>query len=131
MCGIAGMVSAGDETPPRALVQRMCDAIRHRGPAGEGIFVDHGIGLGMRRLAIIDLTTGDQPVTNADGRIKAVFNGEIYNYRELRAGLEQRGHVFRSQGDSEVIPHLYERHGIDFLERLNGMFAIALWDAAK
>jgi asparagine synthase (glutamine-hydrolysing) len=109
----------------------MCDVMMHRGPDGEGLHVAPGVGLGMRRLAIIDLSTGEQPVANALGTVKAVFNGEIYNYRELRAGLLAKGHKFRSTGDSEVIPHLYEEYGLDFIDRLNGMFAIALWDAPK
>jgi len=130
MCGIAGLATAG-ETPPRERVAAMCDVIRHRGPDGEGIHVGPGVGIGMRRLAIIDLVTGDQPVSNTAGTIHAVFNGEIYNYRELRRDLQARGHVFRSQGDSEVIPHLVEEYGLDALERLNGMFAIAVWDARQ
>src|ERR1044072_797848 len=101
----------------------------HRGPDGEGIHVAAGVGIGMRRLAIIDLTTGDQPVSNESGTIKVVFNGEIYNYRELRADLAAKGHVFRSVGDSEVIPHLYEEYGLHFISRLNGMLALALRDA--
>src|SRR5689334_3858389 len=109
----------------------MCDVMVHRGPDGEGIHVAAGVGLGMRRLAIIDLTTGNQPVSNETGTVKVVFNGEIYNYRELREDLVAKGHVFRSSGDSEVIPHLYEEYGLDFIRRLNGMFAIALWDAPK
>jgi asparagine synthase (glutamine-hydrolysing) len=109
----------------------MCQVMLHRGPDGEGLHVAPGIGLGMRRLAIIDLTTGDQPVTNELGTVRVVFNGEIYNYRELRADLIAKGHTFRSTGDSEVIPHLYEEYGLDFIERLNGMFAIALWDARQ
>jgi asparagine synthase (glutamine-hydrolysing) len=107
----------------------MCDVIVHRGPDGEGLHTAPGVGLGMRRLAIIDLTTGDQPVSNESGTVKVVFNGEIYNYRELRAELIAKGHTFRSSGDSEVIPHLYDEYGLDFIGRLNGMFAIALWDA--
>jgi asparagine synthase (glutamine-hydrolysing) len=130
MCGIAGLATSGP-TPSRELVAAMCDAIVHRGPDGSGYLVDEGVGLGMRRLAIIDLVTGDQPVTNGHGRVQAVFNGEIYNYRELRAELGRRGHVFKSQGDSEVIPHLYEEYGVEFLSRLNGMFAIALWDTDR
>jgi asparagine synthase (glutamine-hydrolysing) len=109
----------------------MCNVMRHRGPDGEGIHVSPGIGLGMRRLAVIDLKTGDQPVANTTGTVQAVFNGEIYNYRELRQELSARGHTFRSTGDSEIIPRLYEEHGLEFISRLNGMFAIALWDSAR
>jgi asparagine synthase (glutamine-hydrolysing) len=109
----------------------MCNVMRHRGPDGEGIHVSPGIGLGMRRLAVIDLKTGDQPVANTTGSVQAVFNGEIYNYRELRQELSARGHTFRGTGDSEIIPRLYEEHGLEFISRLNGMFAIALWDSAR
>jgi asparagine synthase (glutamine-hydrolysing) len=128
MCGIAGVATRGS-TPPRELIGAMCDAMRHRGPDGEGAHVEPGIGLGMRRLAVLDLLTGDQPVANEAGTVHAVFNGEIYNYRELRAELAAKGHRFRGTGDSEVIPRLYEEHGLAFLSRLNGMFAIALWDS--
>jgi asparagine synthase (glutamine-hydrolysing) len=128
MCGIAGVATRGS-TPPRELIGAMCNVIRHRGPDGEGIHVEPGVGLGMRRLAVLDLVTGDQPVTNDSGTVRAVFNGEIYNYRELRAELTAKGHRFRGTGDSEVIPRLYEEHGLAFLSRLNGMFAIALWDS--
>ncbi len=130
MCGIAGLATRGAK-PSRELVRAMCDTIVHRGPDGEGIHAAPGVGLGMRRLAIIDLTTGDQPVANEAGTIKVVFNGEIYNYRELRAELIAKGHTFKSSGDSEVIPHLYDEYGLDFISRLNGMFAIALWDAPR
>jgi asparagine synthase (glutamine-hydrolysing) len=109
----------------------MCDVMRHRGPDGEGIHVGAGIGIGMRRLAVIDLATGDQPVANESGTVHVVFNGEIYNYRELRAELLAKGHHFRGQSDSEVIPHLYDEHGPSFLARLNGMFSIALWDSGQ
>ena len=112
MCGIAGLATTGS-VPERVRVERMCDVIRHRGPDGDGILVAPGVGLGMRRLAIIDLVTGDQPVSDGTGSIQAVFNGEIYNYRALRSELQSRGHVFRSQGDSEVIPHLYQEYGIE------------------
>ncbi len=128
MCGIAGVATRGS-TPPRELIGAMCEVMRHRGPDGEGVHVEPGIGLGMRRLAVLDLLTGDQPVSNATGTVHAVFNGEIYNYRELREELTAKGHRFRGTGDSEVIPRLYEEHGIAFLSRLNGMFAIALWDS--
>ena len=127
MCGIAGVVTRG-AAPPRELIGAMCDVMRHRGPDGEGVYVEPGVGLGMRRLAVLDLVTGDQPVTNEAGTVRAVFNGEIYNYRELRDELAAKGHRFRGTGDSEVIPRLYEEHGLAFLSRLNGMFAIALWD---
>jgi len=109
----------------------MCEVMRHRGPDGEGIHVAAGIGLGMRRLAVIDLATGDQPVTNESGTVHVVFNGEIYNYRELRAELLAKGHHFRGHSDTEVIPHLYDEHGPAFLARLNGMFSIALWDSVQ
>jgi len=130
MCGIAGIATRGS-IPARELLRGMCDVMRHRGPDGEGIYVAPGIGLGMRRLAVIDLATGDQPVANEAGTVQAVFNGEIYNYRELRAGLLAKGHRFRGHSDSEVIPHLYDEYGPGFLTQLNGMFAIALWDSTR
>jgi len=128
MCGIAGVATRGP-SPPRELLAAMCDAMRHRGPDGEGFHIEPGIGLGMRRLAVLDLVTGDQPVTNEARTVHVIFNGEIYNYRELRSELAARGHRFRGTGDSEVIPRLYEEYGLAFLSRLNGMFAIALWDS--
>jgi asparagine synthase (glutamine-hydrolysing) len=109
----------------------MCEVMRHRGPDGEGIHVSAGVGLGMRRLAVIDLATGAQPVCNQSGTVQVVFNGEIFNYRELRAELIARGHTFLGQSDTEVIPHLYDEYGPAFLPRLNGMFAIALWDSQQ
>ena len=109
----------------------MCDVIRHRGPDGEGIHVSPGAGLGMRRLAVLDLVTGDQPVGNQAGTVQTVFNGEIYNYIELRRDLAAKGYSLRGTGDSEIIPHLYDEYGIEFVKRLNGMFAIALWDSAR
>ena len=130
MCGIAGIATRGS-TPTRELLRAMCEVMRHRGPDGEGIYAAPGIGLGMRRLAVIDLVTGDQPVSNETGTVQVVFNGEIYNYRELRARLLAKGHRLRGEGDSEVLPHLYEEYGPAFLTHLNGMFAIALWDSTQ
>jgi asparagine synthase (glutamine-hydrolysing) len=103
----------------------------HRGPDSEGLLVTTGAALGMRRLAIIDLVTGEQPVYNEDKSVAVILNGEIYNYREIRRDLEKRGHSFRSQSDSEVLPHLYEEYADDMVQHLNGMFAFALWDSRK
>ena len=106
----------------------MCDAMVYRGPDDAGYLVDPGVAIGMRRLAIIDLHSGHQPIFNEDDTVAVVFNGEIYNYQELRTWLEARGHRFRTASDTEVIVHLWEEVGGDFAERLNGMFAIALLD---
>ncbi|MEX2661517.1 MAG: hypothetical protein WD227_06295, partial [Vicinamibacterales bacterium] len=106
----------------------MCDVIRHRGPDDEGIHVEAGVGLGMRRLSIIDLSTGHQPIHNEDETVWLVFNGEIYNYRELRTELESAGHRFYTASDTETIVHAYEQWGEDCFRRLRGMFGIALWD---
>src|SRR5437773_458662 len=107
----------------------MCDAIRHRGPDDEGILMAGPVGLGMRRLSIIDLAGGHQPISNETGLISIVFNGEIYNYRELRRELVGRGHVFKTSSDTEAILHLYEDLGVDCVKRLRGMFAFAIHDA--
>ena len=109
----------------------MCEAIRHRGPDDEGAYVDRNVGLGMRRLSIIDLAGGRQPIFNEDQSKVIVFNGEIYNYRELRRGLIAQGHGFATQGDTEVILHLYEQYGPECVQRLRGMFAFAIWDSAE
>jgi asparagine synthase (glutamine-hydrolysing) len=130
MCGIAGFVRL-DQPAQRSLVQAMCDEIRHRGPDDEGVYVDGGCGIGMRRLSIIDLSTGHQPIPNEDGSVWIVFNGEIYNYRELRAGLMKRGHRFQTSSDTETLVHLYEQEGVEGLKRLRGMFAFAIWDARQ
>ncbi len=127
MCGIAGKLSL-DGPVDRALVEAMCATIHHRGPDSHGAFIDDGVGLGVQRLRVIDLETGDQPIYNEDESVVIVLNGEIYNYRELREGLERRGHRFRTQGDTEVIVHLYEELGERCVEPLRGMFAFALWD---
>ncbi len=129
MCGIAGIVSSnsGERIEP-STIQRMCDAIVHRGPDDEGIFVKDGTGLGMRRLSIIDLAGGHQPVFNEDGTVWVVYNGEIYNFPELRPELESRGHRFSTNTDTEMIVHLYEEMGAECVQKLRGMFAFALYD---
>ncbi len=133
MCGITGWANLDARVPPadgaRELLHSMCSRMTHRGPDSEGLFVSAGVALGMRRLAIIDLLTGEQPAVNEDGQVSCILNGEIYNYRELRRELEKRGHTFRSESDTEVLPHLYEEHGTQMVEHLNGMFAFAVWDA--
>jgi asparagine synthase (glutamine-hydrolysing) len=129
MCGIAGMAqNHPDGSIDRAAIHRMCEAIVHRGPDDEGLFVKAGIGLGMRRLSIIDIEGGHQPVFNEDKSIGIVFNGEIYNFPELRSELLARGHHFSTHTDTEVIVHLYEEHGADCVQKLRGMFAFALYD---
>jgi len=128
MCGIAGFWSY-DSPASLEAVRAMCDTIRHRGPDDEGFHVDGGCAIGMRRLSIIDLATGHQPISNEDGTVWIVFNGEIYNFQELRQRLLQQGHRFQTSSDTETIIHLYEQEGVDGLERLRGMFAFAIWDA--
>jgi asparagine synthase (glutamine-hydrolysing) len=129
MCGLAGIVDlkASRDFDPGTL-KRMTDLIAHRGPDGDGFHFDHGIALGHRRLAIIDLNTGDQPMYSPDGDIVVVFNGEIYNFREVRAELESSGHIFRTSSDTEVLIHGWRQWGWRVVERLRGMFALALWD---
>lgn len=127
MCGIAGKISPGGEVD-RSLIERMCDVIEHRGPDSRGVFIDRNVGLGVQRLAIIDLQTGNQPIFNEDRSVVTILNGEIYNYRELRSSLLEAGHEFSSHSDTEVIVHLYEEKGDDFVQLLRGMFALALWD---
>ena len=132
MCGIVGVVSTR-ELPPTSpdLIGRMLAMIRHRGPDEFGIYHDARAGLGSARLSIIDLAGGQQPIGNEDGMLWIVFNGEIFNYIELRPGLERRGHRFTTNSDTETILHLYEDHGPDCLKYLNGQFAIAIWDARQ
>lgn len=129
MCGIAGLFHCGTPKPvDPARVKRMCDAMVHRGPDGAGVWTDAGVGLGHRRLSIIDLEGSPQPMHSADGNAVLVFNGEIYNFRELRRELQRHGATFRTDGDSEVILAAWQKWGIDCLERLHGMFAFALYD---
>lgn len=130
MCGICGKL----EFDPRAtvsprLVKAMADAIVHRGPDDEGFYVTGQIGLGFRRLSIIDLSGGHQPLANENDTVWIIFNGEIYNYQELRAELVSKGHIFRTKSDTEVIVHLYEEYGVDCVQKLRGMFAFAIWDS--
>src|SRR5215831_6493588 len=128
MCGIAGFILNNRPAPP-GLVKAMCDEIRHRGPDDEGFHIDGGCAIGMRRLSIIDLTTGHQPISNEDETVWIVFNGEIYDYRHLRDELAANGHRFKTQSDTETIIHLYENLGVECFRRLHGMFAVCLWDA--
>ena len=132
MCGIAGVVySEPERTVDPCVLKRMADSIAHRGPDADGFHIKRNVGLAHRRLSIIDLDGGDQPIGNEDGSVQVVFNGEIYNFRELRSELESKGHRFRTFSDTEVIVHLYEELGDRCVDRLRGMFAIALWDARK
>src|SRR5215510_1864424 len=132
MCGIFGMCTrkvAGQVDP--SVLDAMGETLFHRGPDEGGIHTEPGVGLGMRRLSIIDLKTGHQPLANEDRSIRVVFNGEIYNYRDLTADLLARGHCFTTASDTETLVHLYEEHGADCVHHLRGMFAFALWDARK
>ncbi|HJU55084.1 MAG TPA: hypothetical protein VJ715_10945, partial [Pyrinomonadaceae bacterium] len=134
MCGIAGFVAGGDgavgvapEERARVL-DRMCRSIAHRGPDDQGTMVEGAVGLGMRRLSIIDLAGGHQPMSGCAAASSIVFNGEIYNFKELRESLERAGHRFRTNSDTEAILHAYEEHGADCVKHLRGMFAFAIWD---
>jgi len=132
MCGIAGIYRFRTGEPAdQSLIEAMTGALRHRGPDDRGFYLAGPVGLGMQRLSIIDLEGGHQPIGNEDGTIQVIFNGEIYNYRALRSELEGRGHRFRTRSDTEVIAHGYEEFGIEVLQKLNGMFAIAVWDAPR
>jgi asparagine synthase (glutamine-hydrolysing) len=131
MCGVAGFRHLGKRPVDGAALRRMTRALAHRGPDDEGYYEAPGIALGHRRLSIIDLDSGQQPLCNEDGSVWVAFNGEIFNYLELRADLEKRGHQFRTRSDTETLVHLYEEKGLDFVDDLNGQFAIVLWDAAQ
>jgi len=132
MCGIAGVVySSWNDPPPPEILEAMAGAIAHRGPDADGFLSEPGVGLAHRRLSIIDLAYGGQPISNEDGSVQVILNGEIYNYRELRALLEKWGHRFGTRSDTEVLVHLYEERGARLVEHLRGMFAFALWDGRQ
>lgn len=131
MCGICGFLTFKNEIPDEKTLRKMNETIRHRGPDHEGYHLFPGVALGHRRLSIIDLKGGDQPIYNEDKKIAVVFNGEIYNFKKLRALTEKLGHHYTTNTDTEVLVHLYEEFGTDFIEKLNGMFSFALWDSEK
>src|SRR5437867_443840 len=134
MCGICGAVrlrdSGGPVLPPGTL-ESMTDVMTHRGPDDRGMLELERVALGVRRLSIVDVEGGHQPIGNEDGRVWAVQNGEIYNQRDVRTVLERAGHVFRTRCDTEILPHAYEQYGTGFPDHLNGMFAVAVWDDAS
>jgi asparagine synthase (glutamine-hydrolysing) len=132
MCGVVGIFHRDGAPASPVLLRRMMDAVAHRGPDGEGLHVDRSLGLGHRRLAIIDVSpAGHQPMATADGRYVLSYNGEVYNFRELRTELEALGHRFRSNTDSEVVLEAFAAWGRACLNRFNGVFAFAIWDAAE
>jgi asparagine synthase (glutamine-hydrolysing) len=131
VCGLSGFVSLDHRPADAAVVRRMTATLRHRGPDDEGYYVDGPVALGHRRLNIIDLATGHQPIANETGTIHAMLNGEIYNYRRLAAELRERGHRFTTSSDTEVIVHAWEEYGEDCLAHFNGMFALVVWDAER
>ncbi len=133
MCGIAGWINLNNSNTPdtEAVLHSMCETIVHRGPNSEGLWIDDSVALGMRRLSVIDLQTGDQPVFNCDKSVVVMMNGELYNYREIREDLERRGHTFTTKSDTEILPHLYEEYGEALVDHLNGMYAFSLWDSRR
>src|SRR5258708_25317029 len=131
MCGMRGFVNGDehrDSGEARAVLDSMCRVIAHRGPDDQGMLVSDRVALGMRRLSIIDLAGGRQPISGCDGAVTMVFNGEIYNYRDLQGELESRGHRFKTHSDTETIIHAYEEYGASCVDHLRGMFAFAIWD---
>src|SRR5256886_9050963 len=132
MCGIAGQFNFQRHEPvERDTIVRMARSIAHRGPDDEGFFIAGPVGLGFRRLSIIDLASGHQPMSDAEETVWIIFNGEIYNYKELRGELQSKGHQFRTNSDTEVIIHGYKEWGTDVFNHLNGMFGLAIWDVRK
>src|SRR6266436_849814 len=131
MCGIAGFLTYRVLPEARAVLQRMTRSLAHRGPDDEGLYFNESTGLGVRRLSVIDLETGQQPMSNEDGTVWVALNGEIYNFQALRVRLEGRGHKFRTRSDTEVVIHAYEEYGDKWLSHLDGMFGLAVWDVRK
>src|ERR1700694_1572732 len=132
MCGIAGILEFGRDARANAgALREMCRVITHRGPDDDGFYTDGAVGIGMRRLSIVDLATGHQPISNEDGTLWIVFNGEIYNHAALRQQLHACGHRYATQSDPETIIHAYEEYGRDCVQHLRGMFAFAIWDVRK
>jgi asparagine synthase (glutamine-hydrolysing) len=131
MCGIAGFVNGGGRQADRAIIEAMTASLAHRGPDGSGVHVAGSVALGHRRLSIIDVEGGGQPLANEDGSIWIVYNGEIYNEPDLKPALEAKGHRYRTRCDTETLVHLYEEEGEAFVDRINGMFALAIWDGPR
>jgi len=132
MCGICGFAFRDRRiVSDKSMLQRMSESLRHRGPDAHGVYAGAGVGLGVRRLSIVDIETGDQPLCNETKSLYLICNGEIYNYVELRALLIDKKHCFSTQSDAEVILHLYEEYGVECVSYLRGMFSFALWDAKK
>src|SRR4030095_9322266 len=132
MCGICGQFNFGNSKPVEVqTMRRMADSIAHRGPDGEGFFLEGSLALGFRRLSIIDLGGGHQPMSDREGSVWLVFNGEIYNFKELRRELESFGHAFQTNSDTEVIIHGYKQWGEEVFDHLNGMFGVAIWDVSR
>ena len=131
MCGIAGIVNFRNKEDHSAILNPMLRAMHHRGPDATGLYLSDQAGLGHARLSIIDLSGGHQPIHNEDRSVWIVFNGEIFNYPELRSGLVEKGHRFYTQSDTEVMVHLYEEYGTGLFDHLNGQFAIAIWDQTR
>src|SRR3982750_1397170 len=133
MCGINGIAfsSRSGRQVSSSVLERMRDVISHRGPDDKGSFIDGAVGLGHRRLSIVDVASGHQPMTNEDGTLHITYNGEIYNHADFREELEARGHIYQTHCDTETIIHLYEEHGVSCVESLRGMFAFAIWDERK
>ncbi len=130
MCGIAGIIDISS-SPQKPLMEKMCGIMKHRGPDGEGYYMEGAVALGHRRLSIIDLESGKQPMSNEDGTIWITYNGEVYNFPELKKELQEKGHKFKTRSDTETIVHAYEEYGVKCLEKLRGMFAFGIWDDKK
>ena len=131
MCGLVAVLNTDGRPAERALLKRMSDLIRHRGPDADGYYRDGPVALGHRRLSILDLAGSPQPMSTPDGELTCIFNGEIYNFQDLRSELEQRGHRFATNSDTEAVVHAYEEFGAHCVEHLWGMFALAVWDQQR